>query len=124
MTTDIKVVQGTDVTWKASGVKKHNITFNVTLKNTTFEHTWDNNEVFKFMEVHQETFIDTSCLIVIVVIVIIVVVVIIYFYKRRREEAEFTKRRSDKGKGKKEKGKDKKEKGKEKTKGKSKKKEK
>ena len=102
--------------WKAKGVEKHNISFNVTLVNESYEVLWDNNDRSMELEVLANPPIETSCLIVIVVIVIVVILVIIYFYKRRREErAELGKRR-EKGKGKgKRKGKGK-EKGKKKAK--------
>jgi PKD repeat protein len=111
-------------TWKAKGAEKHNISFNVSLENVTFEQFWDNNDRHKTIEVLEAQWLTQECMIAGVIVGIIIVVVVVYFYFRRREEAEFTRKR-EKGKGKgKGKGKSKgKDKDKEKGKSKSKKKE-
>ena len=90
--------------WKAKGVEKHNISFNVSLANLTFEYPWDNNYNSMRVEVLEEELISQECGVTIVIVAIIVIVLLIYLYRRKRMGGEFGlgkgKRRGEKGKGK------------------------
>ncbi len=75
--------------WTASGIKKHKISFNVTLINLSWEQSWTNNEREMQYRVLEKPFWDLTTMIVVIVIVIIIIIVLVYLYVRRRQEAEF-----------------------------------
>jgi hypothetical protein len=93
--------------WRAKGVKKHNISFNVSMEhNNSYEQFWDNNERSIDLRVRENKQIEDEQLAIIIVVIIVVLIVIAYFKKTRGGKKSSEGKKKKKGKGKK--GKDKK----------------
>ncbi|UCH89731.1 MAG: PKD domain-containing protein [Thermoplasmata archaeon] len=99
-------------TWKAKGAGTHEIMANVTLINTTWELSWDDNNLTRKIVVEEEE--SNAAFTVTVILIIVVIIIFVVIFLRRRGLITIGRGRRGKDKSKKEKGKKDKGKGKKK----------